>query len=121
LPDFVSEVAARTRKKSIRQEGTAKAPACDADHIPKRWMKLGCIHLDADHVGWSAERDEEIQMRKISFTAIAAVMILIGFGVWAGALTTAGALSANPVVDPSGPTSAMDMPTPLVFPEVIGQ
>lgn len=60
-------------------------------------------------------------MRKISITAVAAVMILIGFGVWAGALTTAGALSANPVIDSSGPTSVTDLPTPLAFPAVIGQ
>lgn len=60
-------------------------------------------------------------MRKISFAAVVAVMILIGFGVWAGALTTAGALAANPVIDPSGPTNATDLPSPLVFPAVIGQ
>jgi hypothetical protein len=60
-------------------------------------------------------------MRKTSFTAVAAVMILIGFGVWIGAWTTAGALAANPVIDSSGPKGAMDAPAPLVFPAVIGQ
>jgi len=59
-------------------------------------------------------------MRKISFTA-AAVMILIGFAVWAGALTTAGALSANAVIDPSAPASATDLPTPLASAAVDGQ
>ena len=58
-------------------------------------------------------------MRKISVTA-AAVMILIGFAVWAGALTTAGALS-NPVIDPSAPASATDLPTPLASAAVDGQ
>jgi hypothetical protein len=33
-------------------------------------------------------------MRKISITAVAAVMIL-SFGMWAGVLTIAGALAAN--------------------------
>jgi hypothetical protein len=64
---------------------------------------------------------EGIQMRKTSFTAVAAVMILIGFGVWVGAWTTARALAANPVMDSSGTTSAKALPTPLVFPAVVGQ
>jgi hypothetical protein len=54
-------------------------------------------------------------MHKISFTALA-VMIMIGFGVWAGALTTAGALTADPVIDQSGPASATDL-----LPAVVGQ
>jgi hypothetical protein len=66
---------------------------------------------------------KEIQMRKISLIAIAAVLILIGVGVEAGAWSkpTNRVLTANPVVDPSGPTSGKDMPTALVFPAVIGQ
>ena len=60
-------------------------------------------------------------MRTTSFTAVAAVVTLLGLGVWVGAWTTAGALAANPVIDSSGPKSAMDLPTPLVFPAVIGQ
>ena len=64
---------------------------------------------------------EKIQMRKTSFTAVAAVMILLGFGVWVAAWTTVRAVAANPVIDLSGPKSAIDLPTPLVFPAVIGQ
>jgi hypothetical protein len=60
-------------------------------------------------------------MRKTSFTLVAAVMILIGFGVWVGAWTTDRALIADPVIDSSRSTSAQDLPTPLVFPAVIGQ
>jgi hypothetical protein len=60
-------------------------------------------------------------MRKTSFTAVAAVMILIGFGIWVGAWTTARALTADPVIESSGSTSAQNLPTPLEFPAVIGQ
>jgi hypothetical protein len=70
-------------------------------------------------VGWPLTQGE-IQMRKISITAIAAVMIL-SFGMWAGALTIAGALAANPTTNPSGPTSTTVPLTPLVFPAVVGQ
>jgi hypothetical protein len=66
---------------------------------------------------------EEIQMRKISLIAIAAVLILIGVGVEAGAWSkpTNRVLTANPLVDPSGPTVGKNMPTALEFPAVIGQ
>jgi hypothetical protein len=57
-------------------------------------------------------------MRKISITAVAAVVSL---GTWAGALTIAGALAADPIPDPSGLTSSTVPPTPQVFPEVVGQ
>jgi len=68
-------------------------------------------------------------MRKISMIAVAAALILIGVGMEAGAWTTATTpeLTANPVIAPSGPTSAKDLPTShyddysLVFPAVIGQ
>jgi hypothetical protein len=60
-------------------------------------------------------------MRRTSFTAIAAVMIMIGFGMWVGAWTTARALTADPVIESSAPASAQALPTPLVFPAVIGQ
>ena len=68
-------------------------------------------------------------MGKISLIAITAVLILIGVGMDAGAWTTATTptLIANPVIDPSAPTSAKDLPTShyddysLVFPAVIGQ
>ena len=68
-------------------------------------------------------------MRKISLIAVAAVLILLGVGIEAGAWTTATTrvLTANPVIDPTIPTSAKDLPTShyddysLVFPAVIGQ
>ena len=67
-------------------------------------------------------------MGKISLIAITAVLILIGVGMDAGAWTaTTRVLTANPVVDPSAPMSAKDLPTShyedysLVFPAVIGQ
>jgi hypothetical protein len=62
-------------------------------------------------------------MRKISVIAIAAVLMLIGVGVEAGAWSKPAnrALTANAVVDPSGPTVGKDVPTALVFPAVIGQ
>jgi hypothetical protein len=74
-------------------------------------------------------KDEGIQMRKISLIAAAAALILVGIGMEAGALTTATtpALTANPVMDPSTPASAKDLPAShdddsfLVFPAVIGQ
>jgi hypothetical protein len=67
---------------------------------------------------------KEVQMRKISLIAVAAALILFGVGIEAGAWTTptTRALTANPVIDPSGPTSAKDLPTShyddysLVFP-----
>lgn len=65
-------------------------------------------------------------MRKISFTVTAAILILIGFGVWVGAWTTAAALAANTEIDAPGLTSGKNTPTShyedsLVFPAVIGQ
>ena len=68
-------------------------------------------------------------MRKISLIAVAAALILIGVGMEAGAWTTATnpVLTANPVIDSSGPTAARDLPTShyedysLVFPAIIGQ
>jgi hypothetical protein len=70
-----------------------------------------------------------IQMRKISLIAVAAALILVGVGIEAGAWTaaTTPTLTANPVIDPSGPTSAKDLPTShyddysLVFPAGVGQ
>lgn len=69
-------------------------------------------------MGWRLTGGE-IQMRKISITAVAAVVIL-SLGTWAGALTIAGALAADPIPDPSGLTSSTVPPTPQVF-EVVGQ
>ncbi len=68
-------------------------------------------------------------MRKISLIAVAAVLILIGVGVEAGAwsVSTAGAHAASTGIDPSGLMTAKDLPTShyddysLVFPAVIGQ
>jgi hypothetical protein len=68
-------------------------------------------------------------MRKISFTAVAAIIILIGVGAWVGASTvpTTPALAASTSIDPSGLTNAKDLPTShyddysLVFPAVIGR
>jgi hypothetical protein len=59
-------------------------------------------------------------MRKISITTVAAVVIL-SFGTWAGALTIAGALAADPITDPSGLINSAVSPTPQVFPAVVGQ
>jgi len=68
-------------------------------------------------------------MRKISLIAATAALILVGVGMEAGALATATtpALTANPVMGPSGSADAKDLPTShyddysLVFPAVIGQ
>ena len=62
-------------------------------------------------------------MRKIGITVVAAALILVGFGVWAGAwsVPTTRVLIADPVVGQSGPTGGKDMPTALEFPAVIGQ
>ncbi len=68
-------------------------------------------------------------MRKISFTAVAAILILIGVGAWVGApaVPTTPALAASTGIDPSGLATAKDLPTlhyddySLVFPAVIGQ
>jgi hypothetical protein len=58
-------------------------------------------------------------MRKISITAVTAIMIL-SLGTWAGALTIAGALAADPITDPLGLTSSTVPPTPQVSPAVVG-
>jgi hypothetical protein len=68
-------------------------------------------------------------MRKISLIAMVAALILIGVGMEAGAWTAADnlVLTANPVIDSSGPISAKGPPTShsedysLVFPAIIGQ
>ena len=65
-------------------------------------------------------------MRKISFTVVAAVLILVGFGVWVGAWTTAAALAAGTGIEAPALTSGKNTPTThyedsLVFPAVIGQ
>jgi hypothetical protein len=36
---------------AARSDEMPKPPACDACHISKRRTRLGCIYLDADHVG----------------------------------------------------------------------
>jgi hypothetical protein len=72
---------------------------------------------------------EEIQMRKISFFAVAAVLILIGIGVDVGVSTgtTTRALADSSGIDPSALASGKNLPTShyedysLVFPAVIGQ
>ena len=68
-------------------------------------------------------------MCKISFTVVAAILILIGVGAWVNASTvqTIPVLAASTGIDPSGLTNAKDLPTShyddysLVFPGVIGQ
>jgi hypothetical protein len=50
-------------------------------------------------------------MRKISFAVVATALILIGFGVWVGAWTTARALAANTGVDAPVLTSGNNTPT----------
>jgi hypothetical protein len=68
-------------------------------------------------------------MHKISLIAIAAVLILVGVVVEAGAwsVPAARAHAANTGINPLGLMTTKDLPTPhyddysLVFPAVIGQ
>jgi hypothetical protein len=48
-------------------------------------------------------------MRKISFFAVAALLVLIGVGVWT--VPTTRTLAGGMGIDPSGMTSAKDLPT----------
>ena len=50
-------------------------------------------------------------MRKISFAVVATVFVLIGFGVWVGAWTTARALAANPEINTPALTSGKNTST----------